>query len=192
MLEFVNDGLNYVKKNSDIKETSGRTAAVATQPGWIIHLSRSCKRFAKAWNQARNEHIWADHACFSSAITVLSSGRLSWRNFFFFFLQDWGYWKSFVRKEQTQPKFGPQNEKGFRSGNEVRLVHKIYSFVTDIDCFNILTMLFWTNRLEEMSNDNQRLQLSIEQKNGKIRTLENKYGCRTGVTCNIGNRTCNM
>lgn len=128
---------------------------------------------------------------FQASITVLSSGRLSWRNFFFF-LQDWGYWKSFVRKEQTQPKFGPQNEKGFRSGNEVRLVHKIYSFVTDIDCFNILTMLFWTNRLEEMSNDNQRLQLSIEQKNGKIRTLENKYGCRTGVTCNIGNRTCNM
>ena len=31
------------------------------------------------------------------------------------------------------------------------------------------------NRLEEMSSDNQRLQLSIEQKNGKIRSLENKY-----------------
>ena len=26
-----------------------------------------------------------------------------------------------------------------------------------------------------MSSDNQRLQLSIEQKNGKIRSLENKY-----------------
>ena len=44
-----------------------------------------------------------------------------------------------------------------------------------------------------MSNDNQRLQLSIEQKNGKIRTLENKYGFRIGVTCNIENRAaCNM
>ena len=34
---------------------------------------------------------------------------------------------------------------------------------------------FWIYRLEEMSNDNQRLQLSIEQKNGKLRSLENKY-----------------
>ena len=31
------------------------------------------------------------------------------------------------------------------------------------------------NRLEEMSTDNQRLQLSNEQKSGKIRSLENKY-----------------
>ena len=44
-----------------------------------------------------------------------------------------------------------------------------------IECFKILITLFLINRLEEMSNDNQRLQLSIEQKNGKIRTLENKY-----------------
>ena len=50
-----------------------------------------------------------------------------------------------------------------------------------IDSFNILKTLFWINRLEEMSNDNQRLQLSIEQKNGKIRTLENKYVYWCGI-----------
>ena len=46
----------------------------------LIHLLCSCKRFVKAWTQATN---WKEQACINSrAITVLSSGRLSWRYFF--------------------------------------------------------------------------------------------------------------